>query len=109
MTRESERLDDDRSSRYWSDDRQLSFDEATDSYRLERREGWNPVVDAILAVARIDGVEPLEMSPLYEELSPDVVPRVVAAAEGRGSGARELTFRAYGHSVCITATEVRLA
>ena len=100
--------DDDRERWCW-DDRELRFDEADGVYVLDRRTERNPVVDAILALARMEGLDPLEMNPLYEELAPDVLPRVVAAvAERELAEAEEIGFSAYGHTVQIAPDEIRI-
>lgn len=98
---------DDRTRRYL-DDRELRFDDETEAYVLDRRADRNPVVDAVLALARIEGADPLEMTPLYEELAPDALPRVVAAAKRESAEAEEVTFSAYGHTVTIGAGEIRI-
>ena len=98
--------DDDRKRWCW-DDRELRLDETDGAYVLDRRAECNPVVDAILALARMEGLDPLEMSPLYEELAPDVLPRVVAAAAERElAEAEEIDFSAYGHTVQIAPDEI---
>ena len=86
----------------------VRVDGDTGEYRLDRSEGRNPVVDAIFALARIEAEDPLEMNPLYEELAPDVLPSVVAAAERNYPENGDVTFSAYGHTVRITDDEVRI-
>ena len=100
--------DDDGEQWHW-DDRELRFDEAGGAYVLDRRPERNPIVDAILVLARMERVDPLEMTPLYEELAPDVLPRVATAAIERESvEAEEIGFSAYGHTVRIAADEIRI-
>ena len=99
--------DDDQERWYW-DDRKLRFDEADGTYVLDRCPDRNPVVDAVLALAWIEGVDPLEMTPLYEELTPDVLPLVAATIERESAETEAVGFSAYGRTVRIGADELRI-
>ena len=89
-------------------DDELRFDDDAGAYVLDRRADYDPVVDAVLALARVEDVDPLEMTPLYEELAPDALPGVVAATRRESAEVEEVTFSAYGHTVRITADEIRI-
>ena len=99
---------DDGRERWCWDDQELRFDEADGAYVLGRRAEHNPIVDAILALARMEGLDPLEMTPLYEELAPDVLPHVVAAADRESAVTEEIGFSAYGRTVRIAPDEIRI-
>lgn len=108
MTSRPDGDDGDGVTRRHPDDWELRFDDDAGAYVLDRRADRNPVVDAVLALARIEDVDPLELTPLYEELAPDALPGVVAAARRESAEAEEVAFSAYGHTVRITADEIRI-
>lgn len=76
----------------------LRYDRETETLRVHP-DGASDVRTAIvLAVAEIEDLDPLEMTPLYHAVSPDLLERM-ATSDRRVSG--DLMFDYYGHRVVV--------
>lgn len=77
---------------------ELRYDRENNTLRIHPGETSDVRTAVVFAVAEIEGLDPLEMKPLYDAVSPDLL-EDVATADRRVSG--DVMFNYYGHRVIV--------
>lgn len=76
----------------------LRYDRETETLRVHPDEANDVRTAIVLAVAEIEDRDPLDMTPLYHAVSPDLLEQL-ATSDHRVSG--DMMFDYYGHRVLV--------
>lgn len=73
---------------------------------LQRDRTSDPVLEILETVARLEGVDPVDLStPLYEVIDGEALTRLLASNDGAGDGpALEVSFEYHDYLVTVDAT-----
>lgn len=76
----------------------LRYDRETETVRIPPNGTGDVRTAVVLAVAEIEDLDPLDMTPLYHAVSPDLLEQM-ATADHRVTG--DLMFNYYGHRIVV--------